>query len=273
MGIERATFAQMNLFRPALKNGFFDFVISNGVLHHTADCRGAFTRISRLAKPGGYVDRRPVQRIQPPGPLCPVGTLSAHWDHQPLARSALHQDRGQRKAPGVVSRPVLPSPRRPPHAERGNGLDGGGWSRVRQLDPQTGGWTALTPGEPMFAPKDPGTALGRILSQLAYMGSGYRRGRLPHRHRPPSAEGTEGNMISPRFPDEVPTRVPERTLPRIRRAVPARSSSGCSPVNWYRHQHAPNWRVGSPPPWPCSSALPGLMRPNSIRRYTCSRWR
>ena len=54
-GLERATFAQMNLFRPALKDGFFDFVISNGVLHHTADCRGAFARISRLAKPGGYV--------------------------------------------------------------------------------------------------------------------------------------------------------------------------------------------------------------------------
>ena len=45
----------MNLFRPGLKDGFFDFVISNGVLHHTGDCRGAFARISRLAKPGGYV--------------------------------------------------------------------------------------------------------------------------------------------------------------------------------------------------------------------------
>ena len=54
-GIARATFAQMNLFRPGLKDGFFDFVISNGVLMVTSDCRGAFARISRLAKPGGYV--------------------------------------------------------------------------------------------------------------------------------------------------------------------------------------------------------------------------
>jgi SAM-dependent methyltransferase len=48
-GLERAVFAQMNLFRPGLKDGFFDVVIS------TADCRGAFHRISRLVKPGGYV--------------------------------------------------------------------------------------------------------------------------------------------------------------------------------------------------------------------------
>ena len=41
-GLDRAAFAQMNLFRPALKDGFFDVVISNGVLHHTADCRLAF---------------------------------------------------------------------------------------------------------------------------------------------------------------------------------------------------------------------------------------
>ncbi len=56
-GLDRATFAQMNLLRPALKDGFFDVVISNGVLHHTADCRAAYLRISRLAKPGGYVSR------------------------------------------------------------------------------------------------------------------------------------------------------------------------------------------------------------------------
>src|SRR5262249_20099817 len=35
-GLERAAFAQMNLFRPALKDGFFDFVIANSVLHHTS---------------------------------------------------------------------------------------------------------------------------------------------------------------------------------------------------------------------------------------------
>ncbi len=54
-GLERATFAQMNLFHPGLRDNFFDYVISNGVLHHTNDARLAFQRISKLAKPGGYV--------------------------------------------------------------------------------------------------------------------------------------------------------------------------------------------------------------------------
>ena len=45
----------MNLFRPALRQGFFDVVISNGVLHHTSDAKSAYQTISRLAKPGGLV--------------------------------------------------------------------------------------------------------------------------------------------------------------------------------------------------------------------------
>jgi SAM-dependent methyltransferase len=53
--IKNAGFAQMNLFRPAFKEGTFDLVISNGVLHHTADPLGAFKSISRLVKPGGAI--------------------------------------------------------------------------------------------------------------------------------------------------------------------------------------------------------------------------
>jgi SAM-dependent methyltransferase len=53
--IRNAGFMQMNLFRPALKRGSFDLVISNGVLHHTADPLGAFQSISSLVKPGGFI--------------------------------------------------------------------------------------------------------------------------------------------------------------------------------------------------------------------------
>ena len=53
--IKRASFVQMNLFKPCFKPGSFDVVISNGVLHHTSDCRQAFESISRLVKPGGYL--------------------------------------------------------------------------------------------------------------------------------------------------------------------------------------------------------------------------
>jgi len=49
------TFLQMNLFRPAIRPGSMDIVISNGVLHHTADTRRALLSIGALVKPGGYI--------------------------------------------------------------------------------------------------------------------------------------------------------------------------------------------------------------------------
>lgn len=54
-GIQSASFVQMNLFRPAFAPESFDFVISNGVLHHTANPYEAFRSILRLLKPRGYV--------------------------------------------------------------------------------------------------------------------------------------------------------------------------------------------------------------------------
>lgn len=53
--LSRVTFIQMNLFRPVLKPASFDLVISNGVLHHTADPFGAFQKIATLVKPNGYI--------------------------------------------------------------------------------------------------------------------------------------------------------------------------------------------------------------------------
>jgi len=50
-----AHFVQMNLFRPVFRPGSFDLVISNGVLHHTADPALAFRTLCRLVRPGGYV--------------------------------------------------------------------------------------------------------------------------------------------------------------------------------------------------------------------------
>src|SRR5260370_40116256 len=54
-GINNAHFVQANLFRPPFEPASFDVVISNGVLHHTSDCRGAFRSIARLVKPGGVI--------------------------------------------------------------------------------------------------------------------------------------------------------------------------------------------------------------------------
>ena len=53
--INNAHFVQINLFRPPFPAQAFDVVLSNGVLHHTSDCAGAFASIARLVKPGGFI--------------------------------------------------------------------------------------------------------------------------------------------------------------------------------------------------------------------------
>ena len=46
---------QMDLFALGLKERSFDYVISTGVLHHTADPYGAFQGLCRLLRSGGYI--------------------------------------------------------------------------------------------------------------------------------------------------------------------------------------------------------------------------
>lgn len=53
--LPRVRFVQSDLFNAGLRPGAFDYVIANGVLHHTADPAAALAAVSRLARPGGYV--------------------------------------------------------------------------------------------------------------------------------------------------------------------------------------------------------------------------
>lgn len=54
-GIVNADFLQMNLYRPPFADASMDVIISNGVLHHTADPEGGFRAILTKLKPGGYI--------------------------------------------------------------------------------------------------------------------------------------------------------------------------------------------------------------------------
>lgn len=53
--ISNTTFVQMNIFKPIFKDESFDYVISNGVLHHTSNPYLAFQTLARLVKKGGYI--------------------------------------------------------------------------------------------------------------------------------------------------------------------------------------------------------------------------
>jgi SAM-dependent methyltransferase len=175
-GLDRATFAQMNLFHPALRRGFFDVVISNGVLHSTSDCRKAFRTISGLAKPGGYVV---------------VGLYSAYSRRLHQARVVLY------RLTGVTNSWLDPQFGR---------IDAGGkheaWFQDQYCHPHETlhsigellGWMeesglefvnsipkpvvgpVLTPDEQLFASRDPCNPVSRFLSQMADMGNGYREG-------------------------------------------------------------------------------------------------
>ena len=53
--LNRASFAQMNIFNLSIRDNSFDVVISHGVLHHTYDARRAFSEIVKKLKPGGII--------------------------------------------------------------------------------------------------------------------------------------------------------------------------------------------------------------------------
>jgi SAM-dependent methyltransferase len=54
-GLDRVSFVETDLQRPALRAGAFDVVYSSGVLHHTPDPRASFACLARLARPGGTI--------------------------------------------------------------------------------------------------------------------------------------------------------------------------------------------------------------------------
>ena len=53
--IRRVKFIQMNLFRPCFQRNSIDYLICNGVLHHTADSKAAFMKLVPLIKKGGFI--------------------------------------------------------------------------------------------------------------------------------------------------------------------------------------------------------------------------
>jgi SAM-dependent methyltransferase len=53
--IKGTRFLHMNLFRPVFPEESFDFVVCNGVLHHTSDPYLGFQTISKLVKRGGFI--------------------------------------------------------------------------------------------------------------------------------------------------------------------------------------------------------------------------
>jgi carbamoyltransferase len=175
-GLERAAFAQMNLFRPALKSGFFDVVISNGVLHHTGDCRKAFQRVGELVAPGGFLI---------------VGLYNAYSRQVHYARRAVY------RWTGIANRWLDPQfgklvasgkrdawlrdqychPHETTHTldELLQWMDQDGFTFVNSI-PKPSPGASLTHDERLFEPRRRGSSFSRIASQLAALSNGYYEG-------------------------------------------------------------------------------------------------
>jgi carbamoyltransferase len=176
-GLWRATFAQMNLFRPALEDGSFDVVISNGVLHHTGDCRAAFRRIAALVKPGGYLvvglynwysrtlvhyPRRAVVRRLP----ALRGVLDPHFAQMRSQHRVDAWYRDQYEHPHETCHTI---------DEVLSWMDEDGMEFINSV-PKPDGSEALGAGESLFEARPRAGAVSRVLSQLAHVPSGYREG-------------------------------------------------------------------------------------------------
>jgi carbamoyltransferase len=174
--LTRAGFAQMNLFRPALKDEFFDFVISNGVLHHTGDCRVAFNRIGRLVRPGGHLI---------------VGLYNAYSRSLHYARRSLFRMTGiTRRALDPHFRDTGAEVRRDawfkdqychPHEtahtidEVLDWMDADGFDFVNSIPKAVLGPT-LDEHEHLFERRPRGTSFSRVASQAVALADGYREG-------------------------------------------------------------------------------------------------
>lgn len=53
--LEKAAFVQADVFHPPFRESTFDYVLCNGVLHHTKDPYCAFQRVCSMVKPNGYI--------------------------------------------------------------------------------------------------------------------------------------------------------------------------------------------------------------------------
>jgi SAM-dependent methyltransferase len=176
-GLGRARFVQMNLFRPCFREGVFDLVVSNGVLHHTSDPFLGFRTISRLVRPGGHLLvglyhrwgrlvtdlRRRVFRAS--------GDRLAFLDPN-LRRGGF---RGPRRRAWFMDQYRNPHESKHTLGEALGWLERIGFEPVRSLPP-TRPFQPLRGDEALFEPEAPGSRLERWLSELAMVASGSREG-------------------------------------------------------------------------------------------------
>jgi ubiquinone/menaquinone biosynthesis C-methylase UbiE len=175
--LPRSAFTQMNIFDLAIKDNFFDVVVSSGVLHATRDPRRAFATIVRKAKPGGIVIvglYNWFARVPTWVRSKLIGWLGPEIDY--VVRTRIHD---RRKAEiWIKDQYYCPQ-------ETWHSIDEVmGWFRENGITylscspPIIGAAQQNGKGEGLFSPTAPGSKLARIATQLSWLGTISAEGAL-----------------------------------------------------------------------------------------------
>jgi len=176
--IRNVAFLQMNLFRPPFRENSFDVVISNGVLHHTGDCEGAFRSILRTLKPRGLVLIGLYNRY------ARLPTLWKRWAFRTFGPRLYFLDprlRDWNKEPARIKAWFMDQYRHP-HETRHSMDEVLGWFRKYGIDyvngiPHLDG-SDFSANETLFGVHAPGTPAARMTTQLGMLLSGGADGGL-----------------------------------------------------------------------------------------------
>ncbi len=176
--LENVDLIQMDLFALGFKEASFDYVISLGVLHHTADPYAAFRGLCRLVKPGGHLL---------------IGLYNRYARIPLIMRRQIFRLTGRRfEGLDFVLRHGREEARKRiwftdqyanPHESVHRVDEIMSWFTDNRIEclgviPRLPPQPALSPGENLFRPAPMGSRLGRVLGQLGWMFSVGREGGL-----------------------------------------------------------------------------------------------
>jgi SAM-dependent methyltransferase len=173
----QAHFLQMNLFRPVFRQATFDLVISNGVLHHTADPLLAFRTISTLVRPNGYILIGLYHRY---GRLI---TDARRRIFRLTGNRFQFLDPNLRKAQGsnAKKRAWFMDQYKHPHESKHTIAEAIGWLRQAGFEfvnsiPSTVAFRSFSPDEKLFARHAVGSGLDLFLTETGMAFTGSRQG-------------------------------------------------------------------------------------------------
>ncbi|MGV1014455.1 MAG: class I SAM-dependent methyltransferase, partial [Methyloceanibacter sp.] len=176
--IRNVAFLQMNLFRPPFRDGVFDVVISNGVLHHTGDAEGGFRSILTKLKPGGHI------LIGLYNAYARLPTLWKSWVFRTFGSRSYFLDRRLRGSSDNPERTKawLMDQYYHPHESRHSMEEVLGWFERNGVDflngiPHLDG-SDVTEHEKLFEPHSKGDATSRFFTQAGMLVSGGKDGGL-----------------------------------------------------------------------------------------------